>query len=413
MLAGQSRASYVDITEMEMAPGKKEAPQGAAGLSIAVHTEMEPLEAEWRALEIEAQNSPHQAYDYCRAWRDNFERPLRIVVGRLDGRLAFLLPLEITRGRLFTRAQFIGAEHSNINTGLFSAEFLKRASRETMDAVAAELRQGLAGVDCIVLTNMPGLWRDIVMPFTLLPHIANQNHAFQLRMKANFVETLAQLNAKRRRKKYSVGHRRLEALGGYEHIVAETSEQKHALLDMFFEQKAARLAEFGLPNVFACPKTRAFLHETLDAPQDDENFPLRMHALRMTGGDFAGETPAIAGLTRKGDHVIVQFCSIGSGPTTEASPGELLFHLMIEQYNKDGAGLFDFGIGDMPFKRSWCTDETVQINVAIPVTPVGKLAALKEETATRLKTLIKQNPALYQLLQRIRSRSHPAPAVED
>ncbi len=158
-----------------------------------------------------------------------------------------------------------------------------------MDAVAAELRHALAGVDCIVLTNMPGLWRDMVMPFTLLPHIANQNHAFQLRMKANFVETLAQLNAKRRRKKYSVGHRRLEALGGYEHIVAETSEQKHALLDMFFEQKAARLAEFGLPNVFACPKTRAFLHETLDAPQDDENFPLRMHALRMTGGDFAAK----------------------------------------------------------------------------------------------------------------------------
>ncbi|WP_409526939.1 GNAT family N-acetyltransferase [Rhizobium sp. G21] len=118
-------------------------------------------------------------------------------------------------------------------------------------------------------------------------------------------------------------------------------------------------------------------------------------------------------MTRKGDHVIVQFCSIGSGPTTDASPGELLFHLMIEQYNKDGAGLFDFGIGDMPFKRSWCTDETVQINVAIPVTPVGRLAALKEETATRLKTMIKQNPALYQLLQRIRSRSHTAPVVEE
>jgi CelD/BcsL family acetyltransferase involved in cellulose biosynthesis len=403
----------VDITEMEMAPGVKETRRRAPNLSIAIHTEMEPLETEWRALEAASHNSPHQAYDYCRAWRDSFGRPLRIVVGRMDERLAFVLPLEITRGRLFTRAQFIGAEHSNINTGLFSAEFLARASRDTMDAIAAEMREALVGVDCIVLTNMPGIWRDMVMPFTLLPHIANQNHAFQLRMKATFVDTLAQLNAKRRRKKYSVGHRRLEALGGYEHVVAETTDEKHALLDMFFEQKAARLAEFGLPNVFACPKTRAFLHATLDAPQDGTNFPLRMHALRMTGGEFAGETPAIAGLTRKGDHVIVQFCSIGSGPTTDGSPGELLFHLMVEQYNQHGAGLFDFGIGDMPFKRSWCTDETVQINVSIPVTPVGRLAALKEETATRLKTLIKQNPALYQLLQRIRSRSHTTPVAED
>jgi len=380
----------------------------SAQVAITIATDMEPLEDEWRALEAENFNSLHQAYDFCKAWRASFDRPLRIVTGRLDGKLAFLLPLEIVRGKLFTKAQFMGAEHSNINTGLMSAEFLRIATPQAMARIADDIRDAITDVDCVALTNMPALWRDLASPFSYLPHIQNQNHAFQLRIKGDFVQTLAQLNAKRRRKKYSVSHRRLDSMGGYQHIVAETAAEKHHLLDMFFEQKAARLAEVGLPNVFACPKTRNFLHKTLDVAETETEFPLRMHALKMTGGDMAGEISAVAGLSRKGDHVIVQFCSIGSGPTIEASPGELLFHLMIEQYNQQNIGLFDFGIGDMAFKRSWCTDETVQINITLPVTSLGRLAALKEETSTRLKT-----PALYQFLQRLRSKTHSTPESDE
>jgi CelD/BcsL family acetyltransferase involved in cellulose biosynthesis len=386
-------------------------------IAITVHTSMEPLEQEWRALSTLNINSLHQGYDWCRAWVDAHARPLRIVAGWMNGSLAFILPLEIVRGRLFTTAQFIGAHHANVNTGLFSQSFLDAATPEMMEGVAAEIRDTVTDADCIVLGNMPAVWRGRALPFAMLPHVENQNHAFQLPMKANFVETLGQLNAKRRRKKYSVGHRRLEALGGYEHVVAETDAEKHELLDLFFAQKTARLAEFGLPNGFACPMTRKFLHSAVALPHTATEFPLRMHALRMTGGALKGEVPAVAGLSRKGDHVIVQFCSIGSGPAIEASPGELLFHLMIEKYNGEDVALFDFGIGDMPFKRSWCTEETIQVNVTLPITPLGRLAALKEEMATRLKTMIKQNPALYSFVQRLRSRvqgtSEPDEKIED
>jgi len=82
---------------------------------------------------------------------------------------------------------------------------------------------------------------------------------------------------------------------------------------------------------------------------------------------------------------------------------------MVESYNRQDLGLFDFGIGDMAFKRAWTNVETVQVNVTIPLTPLGRLAALKEETATRLKAMIKQNPAVYSFLQRIRAKVHNAP----
>ena len=195
-------------------------------------------------------------------------------------------------------------------------------------------------------------------------------------------------------------------MGGYEHVKAETPAEKNAFLDLFFQQKGARLVELDLPNVFSCERTRKFLHMAAQQPQTDDRFALRLHGLRMTGGDYKGEIPALAGLSRKGDHLIVQFCSIGSGPLTDASPGELLFHLMVEQYNSQGLSLFDFGIGDMPFKRAWTNVETIQVNATLPVTSLGRLAAAKEETATRLKAMIKQNPAVYNFLQRIRAKVH-------
>lgn len=381
----------------------------SGNVSVSIHDGMEPLETAWRALEELNLNSLHHGYDWCRAWIAQYRRPLIIVEGRLNGELAFILPLERVKGRLFTSAQFIGAEHSNLNTGLLSEAFLKAATPEMMADIGLLLRTAVTGVDLVLLTNIPRTWRGARMPFAMLPAVENQNRAFSLTLQPDFVGTLAQLSAKRRRKKFSSSHRKLEAMGGYDHVVARTGDEKNHFLDLFFAQKGQRLSELDLPNVFACPKTREFLHSVAQLPQGDDRFALRLHAIRMKGGEFAGEVPAIAGLSRKGDHLIVQFCTIGSGPLTHAAPGELLFHLMVERYNAQNVGLFDFGIGDMPFKRAWTNAETVQVNVTLPITPLGRLAALKEETATRLKSMIKQNPAVYSFLQRIRARVHNTP----
>lgn len=417
MHAGQMKLRNVDLVDdlpqIGPSPASLNSQSMSARFDISIDDAIEPLETEWRRLYAENLNSLHQGYDWCKAWIDVYKRPLQIVRGYVDGELAFILPLEIVQGRLFTKAQFIGTQHSNVNTGLMSRRFIQTATPELMAAIGARITGEIRGADCVILGNMPRIWRGELLPFALLPHVENQNRAFQLQLRSTFVETLSQLNAKRRRKKYSVGHRRLMALGGYEHIIAETEADRHSLLDLFFTQKAARLKESGLPNAFACPKVRRVLHDIVALPHTATDFPLRMHAIRMTGGEHEGEIPAVAGLSRKGDHVIVQFCSIGSGPLTGASPGELLFHLMIEQYNTEGVGLFDFGIGDMPFKRSWCTEETVQVNVTLPVTPLGRLGVLKEEMSTRLKTMIKQNPAVYSFLQRIRTKVQTVDDDED
>ena len=386
-------------------------PAAVAPLRIDVFDSMAPLEAEWRALERDDLSSLHQSYDWCTAWAESFGHPLAILRGSIGDRIAFILPLEIIRGRGIRRAEFIGARHSNINTGLFSPEFL--ANGDLTSALTAAIAAALRSkADLAILRNVPLEWRGRKSPLAALPAIENQNHAFQLPFLGSFEASLKQVNAKRRRKKFKHQSRVLDAKGGYEHVIAEP-DQQHALLDLFFRQKAVRFKDAGLPDVFDDVPTRSAFHRLLRQNEDGGfDATLQMHALRLKG-EHEGHIPAVAALSRKGDHVICQFASIDEATVAEASPGELLFWLMIERLHREGAALFDFGIGDQIYKRSWCPMETVQHDLFLPVSGIGHLAAMAQRGVTRTKTAIKSNRKLYSFIQRLRARRGAGAAADN
>lgn len=186
-----------------------------AELEIELFDVMEPLEEEWRRLERDDLSSLHQSYDWCSAWVAAFRRPLTILRGRCGTHTAFILPVEIIRSRGMRIAKFIGADHSNINTGLFSQAFAEDSDSLDGHHLAARLRAALAGkADLLLLQNIPLEWRDRRNMLAGLPMVQNQNHAYQLPLFDTFDKTLQQLNAKSRRKKFRVqsgGWRRLAA----------------------------------------------------------------------------------------------------------------------------------------------------------------------------------------------------------
>ncbi|MBC2773560.1 GNAT family N-acetyltransferase [Rhizobium sp. AQ_MP] len=376
----------------------------AGRLSLTVHHRMAPLERIWRQLEADPWNSLHQSYDWCRAWVETHGHPLAIVEARLNDTVAFLLPLEIERHYFVRSAQFIGSAFTNFNSGLFSAAFRSAAPQ----IAGRELEALLIGVlrnhaDLLSLTNMPLDWRGERHPLADLPHVLNQNASFQLPLAPTMEDTIAQLNAKSRRKKYRAQLRKLEAVGGFDHVRPKQPGDQKALLELFFQQKAQRFATVGLPNVFQPAETQAFFHMLLERNQGTTDVPLELHAIRLKG-EHDGKIAAITGLSRKGDHVICQFGSIDDSLMAEASPGELLFWLVIEQSALDGAALFDFGIGDQDYKRRWCTIKTVHHDVLVPLRPAGHLAAMTHRSLTRTKSFIKGNPHLYALIQRLRAQ---------
>lgn len=371
---------------------------------LTVHVSMQALEADWRRLEASSATSLHQSFDWCTAWAATHSNQLLLVRGSIDHKTVFILPLELVRGRFFRTARFIGSPHSNINTGLFAPGFDPLACEQLTRTLIADLSVKLSRVaDIVTLEKMPFEWRGACHPLASLPAVRNQNSSFQLPLLENVEATLAQINAKRRRKKFRLSERRLEALGGYEHVVATTPDERRQMLDLFFEQKAIRFKALGLPNVFHDCETRAFFHTLAAMGPAGDGQPLELHAIRLRG-EHQGRVIAISGLSRKGDHVICQFGSIDEDIAADASPGELLFYLMIRKFNAEGVSLFDFGIGDQGYKRSWCTVETPQRDIVLPLTTRGRVAAWTHRFAVRLKAQIKKNKQAYAFLQRLRQR---------
>lgn len=372
-------------------------------IAIELHRAMAPVEALWRKLETDHSCSIHQTYDWCAAWAETHRADVLIFVGRLDGEPGFILPLEIVRRGPFRLARYIASPHSNINNGIFSDAFREAcAARPVARECLREIRRLRAGVDCIALDKVPLAWAGQRHPFGVLPSIENQNRSFQVTLHRDFNAVLAQVNAKRRRKKFRTSERRLDEIGGYEHVIARTPDEAHALLDVFFGQKAARFEAHGIPDVFAEPSTKAFFHALAAAGSDGERTPLQLHGIRLKG-EHAGSYCAVAGLSLKGSHVICQFGSIDDSLCPDASPGELLFHLMIEKCCHDGAAIFDFGIGDQAYKRSWCNVETVHHDFVLPLTLRGRMLAGAIKAKVSGKRFVKRNPQAYAAAQKLRT----------
>jgi len=372
-------------------------------LEITVLDSLAPLEVRWRELDRDNLNSLHQGIDWCMSWAKAHANPLSIVWGRLGAETAFILPVEINRFHGFRTARFIGADHSNINTGLFTTRFIELAKDLEPEKFAGLLRRALIGrADLLLLQNIPLEWRGRRNPLALLPMVQNQNHAYQLPLFENMEATVQQLNAKGRRKKFRTQLRRLEALGGFDYVAGGTADEQHKLLDRFFTQKSERFQALGLPDVFADQATKTFLHGAIDIRERENSMVgLEMHAIRLKG-EHDGHIAAIAGISRKGDHVICQLSAIDESVAAEASPGEFLFWQMIAGQHGKGVSLFDFGLGDQGYKRSWAPVETEHYDLVLPLSLRGSVGGVVHRAITRGKAFIKSHAKIYRVAQRIR-----------
>uniref|UniRef100_UPI002AFEB0B3 GNAT family N-acetyltransferase n=1 Tax=Hoeflea sp. TaxID=1940281 RepID=UPI002AFEB0B3 len=259
----------------------------------------------WQQLEANPEATFHQSRAWVEAWAGGTGTALSVVTLELEGQPLAILPLEIVRRRGLKIARFAGTAFSNANTGLLPESLTgARAEIQPSELAAALSRAGL-GADIVLFDKMPP---DVAnqAPFASLPRVLHQNPSFQLPLSTDFNAVLAQINGKRRRKKFRVSQRRLEALGGYRHIIGEDDEQALRLLEVFLKQKPVRLAAQGLPNVFADPGVRAFLARLAMARDRQGRPALELHGIELTGADNSGEILAVAGLTIKDGPVTCQ-----------------------------------------------------------------------------------------------------------
>ena len=396
-----------------LASSARRAHPTAERLSARVTSSLEPVSDLWQALEADPAMTFHQSRAWVEAWAQGTGAELAVVTLEQDGTPFAILPLQIDRMGGLKIARFAGTAYSNENTGLISTARPNRIAPVSAAQLAAALSRAGLAADIVLFDKMTPEAAARV-PFSELPRVFHQNPSFQLPLFEDFTAVLAQINGKRRRKKFRVSERRLEAMGGYRHITGNTDAEALRLLDTFLEQKPVRLTAQGLPDVFADPGIRAFLRRLATTRDAEGRAALELHGIELAGGEHAGRIISVAGLTIKHRHVTCQFGSIDEEVAADVSAGELLFYRMIEAASAAGHKVFDFGVGDQLYKRSWCPQRTELVDCYVPLNLKGRLAAPLIAGLIRLKRTIKTSPTLHRLAARARGLivRKPGPAAE-
>jgi CelD/BcsL family acetyltransferase involved in cellulose biosynthesis len=169
------------------------------------------------------------------------------------------------------------------------------------------------------------------------------------------------------------------------------------LLDWFFQVKPLRMAEQKLPNVFAEPGVEEFVRSACLARLDGGGRAIDIHAL-----DCDDEAIAIFAGVADGHRFSMMFNTYTMSGNAKYSPGLILMRDIIDHYAARGYRALDLGIGSDDYKRLFCKNDEPIFDSFIALTARGRMAAAAMGGLNRAKRMVKHNPALLEMAQKLR-----------
>jgi CelD/BcsL family acetyltransferase involved in cellulose biosynthesis len=376
-------------------------PKSGRIASIDIVHDLASAEAVWRSLEIEqASFTPYQRFDFVAAWQQRVgEReglvPFIVIGYDADRRPLLLLPLALRHAYGARCASFMGGKHSTFNMALWDRDFATSATQADLEGLISAISER-AEADVFALHQQPLRWRDLPNPLALLPHQPSANDCPLLKMEPGAAPATLVSNSFRRRLKGK--ERKLQSLPGYRYHVASTEADITRLLDWFFRIKPQRMAEQKLPNVFADHGIEDFVRQACTTQLPNGHHAIDIHALECDE-----EVIAIFAGVADGYRYSMMFNTYTMSANSKFSPGLILMRDIIDHYAGQDYRAFDLGIGSDDYKRLFCKDDEPIFDSFIALSQRGKLAAGVMSGLNRTKRLVKHNPALLEMAQKLRN----------
>jgi CelD/BcsL family acetyltransferase involved in cellulose biosynthesis len=320
-----------------------------------------------------------------------------------DGQALFLWPFETATIAGLPVLKWLGQAHANYNMGLFQPETLARFGESDMTRLLREVARE-AGVVAAVLEKQPFARNGVTNPFANLPHRAAPNSGYAVSL-GTFQTLYQEQFSKRSRDALKRKERNLAAAGALSYGWAETREEKFALLETFFAQKARQFAYMGVAGILDV-HTRAFYREVALLEGDN---PSRLRLGYLKVGDAVLAT---FNVTLCHGRMEVALSSLADGELQRYSPGALLLKHQIEEACVAGLSVYDLGTGAARHKEEWCDVVVPLFDSFIAFKPHGALLTLALASKARAKRFIKSNPRVYEVakkMRRVLRRNQAAP----
>jgi CelD/BcsL family acetyltransferase involved in cellulose biosynthesis len=392
---------------MTMAAAIESRNVGASGWSkssriaaVDIFADIDQAETVWRSIENQHHlSTPYQRFDFLRPWQQKVGtreglKPLVVVAYDRDRVPLLLLPLVLKQGWGVRSAHFMGGKHATFNMAIWNRDFATVASRADLDVVFAAIQQR-ESIDLLAFQQQPLTWQDLPNPFALLPHQTSANDCPVMTMVPDAAETTRISHSMRQRLKTK--ERKLKALPGYRYLLATSDADVKRLLDAFFRIKPLRMAEQKLPNVFAEPGVEHFIRDACITPRADGGRVIEIHALENDS-----EVIALFAGVADGYRFSMMFNTYTVSAVSRYSPGLILIRHIIDHYAEHGYRTLDLGIGSDGYKKLFCKADEPIFDCFVPLGPRGSAAAIAMSAANRSKRLVKRNPALLRLAQKLR-----------
>lgn len=300
-----------------------------------------------------------------------------------------LLPLGIERVRGGRALVWLGAPLADYRGPILAskgADVVKTFSLTIWPMILEQLPQ----VDYLHLTSQPSCIGGQANPFLQLNHRELSYRAHNATLKGDWQSFYRVKRSAKSRNTERRKAKKLMAMGELSFKIATTPAMNETMLGALFDQKSTRLAAQGAADPLAIPGVQAFVRDLTKANVGEG--PIQLAALLLDDRIIAVHWGAVH---RERFYFLLPAIDIAE--TARHSPGGLLINHLIEWAFSQGLQLFDFTIGDEPYKAHWCEQIEPIYETLIPISARGQIvvAALKLDAFVRHQ--VRSRPWLYVL----------------
>ncbi len=391
----------------ERAPAQSDGAVARGPIALAVETDLAKVEHVWRAFERTAGTTAFQAFAWQSAWQRHIGArrgvtPAIVVGRRSDGSVLFILPLAVEPAGAIRRLTWLAAEVCDYAGPLLAPDFSESVTPQRFSALWREIGDLLRAHqelhhDIVVLEKLPERVGNQANPFLGLGATLNASGAHLSHLGADWATFYAARRSSSTRRRDRTKRKRLADLGEVTFVTPSEPAEILSTLDTLLAQKSKSFAHMGVANMFARPGALDFLR----AVATDTTMPELIHVSRLDVGDVVAA--ANLGLMFGGRYYHF-LASYDDGPTSRFGPGAAHLRDLMQYAIEHGCSLFDFTIGDEPYKREWSDEELKLYDVRAPVTFRGLLAAMPAMVLARVKRTIKQTPVLWKTFTFMRAK---------
>ena len=367
---------------------------------LDIHDALAPIEQIWRAFEQTADCTAFQTFEWLATWQRHIgalegAQPA-VVVGRdPGGNILFMLPLAVAKRGYGRELTFLGSDLCDYNAPLLAPDFARvmpqalALMRRAFDAVQARF-----AYDLVRLEKMPEMIGAQANPLVKLPVMLHPSGAYLTPLAADWEEFYREKRSTSTRQRDRAKRKKLAKFGEVQIVHPKRDDDIVTTLDTLMTQKGSAFARMGVANIFTKPGYREFYRAMATGPATRS----LTHVSRLQVGN---ETAAVnLGLTFR-DRYYYVLASYGDGEMSRFGPGAAHLRDLMQYAIGRGFRIFDFTVGDEPYKREWC-DESLLYDHIAGASVRGSVIAAGLRVARALKRTIKRNPKLWSVAYKTR-----------